>query len=225
MAMGDSALLDPYRGEHVAAKAFCKTQTFAVACRFDGPRDRTIRHPRNYLVHERKALFDLANTNPDTRIDVAIRQHGNSELQLIVGRVAKRFAHIEVTAAGATYIARRAEFPGVVGANNAGRNRAILQRGRVVIELDQARKRCRKILSASRRIAVASRPTSAATPPGITRSIIRRCPQQASAARSTCSRKRPQCVCMIANDASLQMAPISPKWFANRSSSAISARK
>ena len=48
---------------------------------------------------------------------------------------------------------------------------------------------------------------------------------QSSAARNTCSRRTPQCACISENAASLQIAPISPRWFASRSSSAISARR
>ena len=52
---------------------------------------------------------------------------------------------------------------------------------------------------------------SSAVPPGTTASIISRCPKQKSAMRNVRSRRMPQRACMIANDASLQMAPISPK--------------
>ena len=55
-------------------------------------------------------------------------------------------------------------------------------------------------------------------------SIIRRWPKQAFAARSTCSRSRPQLACMMLNEASLHTAPMSPRWLASRSSSAASAR-
>ena len=56
------------------------------------------------------------------------------------------------------------------------------------------------------------------------RSRIRRWPKAASLARNTRSRSTPQWACMSAKAASLQMAPISPRWFARRSSSAMSAR-
>ena len=43
--------------------------------------------------------------------------------------------------------------------------------------------------------------------------------------RAAPSRRIPHCACMIENEASLQTAPMSPKWLASRSSSAISARR
>jgi hypothetical protein len=66
--------------------------------------------------------------------------------------------------------------------------------------------------------------TSTATPPGTMQSIISRCPKQALATRSTCSRRMLQWAWISEKEASLQMAPMSPRWLARRSSSAIRAR-
>ena len=49
-------------------------------------------------------------------------------------------------------------------------------------------------------------------------SIISRWPKQPAAQRSTRSRSMPQCASMMLNDASLQIAPKSPRWLAMRSS-------
>ena len=65
---------------------------------------------------------------------------------------------------------------------------------------------------------------SQAVPPGTMQSIISRWPKATAVARSTRSRRMAQCACIRPNEASLQMAPTSPRWLASRSSSAISAR-
>ena len=131
---------------------------------------------------------------------------------------ARRRAHsagnatrIEVAPGGTADKTAGAELPRQGGVEHAGRDRAILQRGGAVVELDQ-RREARADLAISARIA--STPAarrSAATPPGTTRSIIRRWPKAASAARSTRSRRMPQWACMMAKDASLQIAPMSPR--------------
>ena len=65
-------------------------------------------------------------------------RHG--EFELVVGRVARRLARIETAAAGAADIAAGAELPREFGRHDAGRHGAVLQRGGVVVEFDQARK-------------------------------------------------------------------------------------
>ena len=179
------------------------------------------------LLDQSQALLDLADADPDAGVDVAFGQHRDVEVELVVGRIARRRA------------ARR----------RRGREaRPTIAAGAELLRaVRRARRRCRRCGPAARRCCRRARPArgnarrivaqqrrgsprapgasrSAATPPGTTRSIISRWPKQARAARSTCSRSTPQCACMSAKAASLQMAPMSPRWLASRSSSAISAR-
>src|SRR5581483_576630 len=85
-------------------------------------------------------------------------------------------------------------------------------------------KRPRSSAASTRSTSGPSALSSARTPPGTMQSIIRRCPKQRAAARSTCSRSQPNCAWSMTNEASLHTAPMSPQWLARRSSSAISAR-
>ena len=152
-------------------------------------------------------------------------QHRDLELELVVGRIAGRAARIEGAAGGAPDVAAGGEPAHQLGRDPAGRDRAVLQRGGVVVELDQLREAAADSRSgaAQRRDAVVRRGRRRRRPATI-RSIISRWPKQASAARSTRSRSTPQWACISANAASLQIAPMSPRWLATRSSSAISAR-
>ncbi len=102
--------------------------------------DRAVRQPFENLLDKRKALLDLADADPHARIDIARGQHRHGERKPIVRRVAGRLACIDIAPAGATDIASRAELPGQIGAQDAGRGGAVLQRCGIVIKLDQARK-------------------------------------------------------------------------------------
>ena len=84
-------------------------------------------------------MLDFADADPDAGIDVAGIEHRNDEIEPIVRRIVERFPRIEVAAAGAADIAARAELPGEVGADDPGQGGAVLQRGGVVVELDEAR--------------------------------------------------------------------------------------
>ena len=159
------------------------------------------------------------------RVDVALVQHRHLEVQPVVGRIADRPARVEVAARGAADKAAGAEPARQLGRQDAGADGAVLQRGGLVVELHQrreARAYRRRSAHGCRRHPSESRST--ATPPGTMQSIIRRWPKQAAAQRSTRSRSMPQCASMRLNDASLQIAPKSPRWLAIRSSSAITPR-
>ena len=91
------------------------------------------------LLDQRQALLDLADANPDPRIDVAGVQHRHLEGELVVGRIAGHAARVEGAARGAADITAGAELAHVVRLHDAGGHGAVLQRGGVVVELDQAR--------------------------------------------------------------------------------------
>ncbi len=168
--------------------------------------------PLEDLLDQRQALLDLADADPHPRVDVAVARAPAPRSELVVGRIARGPARIEGAARGAADVAAGAESPRQLGASGCRCRRC-----------DPAARRCcrrarpaRESGAGSRRSARAarrrpSRPRSAATPPGTTRSIISRWPKQASAARSTRSRSTPQWACISAKEASLQMAPMSPK--------------
>ena len=65
---------------------------------------------------------------------------GTSKVELIVGRIARRFAHIEIASAGAPDIAARAELACQLGAQDSSADGAVLQRGGFVVKFDEARK-------------------------------------------------------------------------------------
>ena len=91
------------------------------------------------LVNQRQALLNFANTDPYARIDVAGGKHRHLECEFVIGCVAGRAARIEAASRGAPDIAAGAELAGVRGTQHAGAHRAILQRGGVVVEFNQAR--------------------------------------------------------------------------------------
>ena len=147
----------------------------------------------------------------DAGVDVAFRQHRHAKLNAIVGWISRRLARVESAAAGAPDITAGSELLHEAAMHDASADGAILQRSRIVIKLDKAGNRRRTCLSKSLTDVRKSVRRSAATPPGTTWSIISRCPKQLAAARKTSSRSAPQWACISENEASLQMAPISPK--------------
>ena len=65
---------------------------------------------------------------------------GTVKVKPIVRRVAGHFARIDIASARASDIAGRAELPRQLGAQDACRGGAVLQRRGIVVKLDQARK-------------------------------------------------------------------------------------
>ena len=168
--------------------------------------------PLKHLLDQRQALLDLLDADPDARVDVALRQH----------------RHLEAAAG------RTADSRSTGARRNRGRRRGRhSRRRRSAAPVRPTGCRCRpcgpaatrscrraatsggkraRISSISARIRAApSADRSTATPPGTMQSIIRRWPKQAAAQRSTRSRSMPQCASMMLNDASLQIAPKSPR--------------
>ena len=85
-------------------------------------------------------MLDFADTHPNAGVDIAGREYRNGKVELIVGGITGRFACIEVASAGAPDIAAGAELTCQRGGHNSGPDRAILQRGGVVVKLNEAGK-------------------------------------------------------------------------------------
>ena len=144
------------------------------------------------LIDQPEALLDLADADPDPRIDVAVVAHRRLEFELVIGRVANGLARIEGAARGAADIAAGAEGARERRREIAGGDGAVLKGGGVVVDLDHAREAGRApSRSAHGQLSMPPSPRSSVTPPGTMRSIISLWPKQACAARSVRSRRMP----------------------------------
>src|SRR5436190_5523047 len=86
---------DAQPDEYIAAEAFDQRQTLADLARVrDLGLERSFGELRQNLVDQHETLFDLANAHPDARVDVALLENGDIELQRVVGRIAWRAAHV-----------------------------------------------------------------------------------------------------------------------------------
>jgi hypothetical protein len=139
MTTRDVVAFDPHPCQHIAAESLDKPKTFddLAACTIDGDADRTVRQASQDLVDQREALLDLADADPHARVDIAGLEHRDLEVEPIIGRVGKRLARIEGAAAGASDIAAGAELPRQLAAQNAGSVGAVLQRGGIVVKVDE----------------------------------------------------------------------------------------
>ncbi len=176
-------------------------------------------------VRSEQALLHLADADPDPGVHVAV--------------AAQR--HLEAQAC------RRAHSAGRGGCRNRGprrgrhsrRRRSVRQGpGRAVRSTRSGRaargccrrdptrtgKRARSSLDQPMQGRSPAASRSTLTPPGTIRSRMKRWPKRGLAARSTCSRSTLVWASIIAKAASLQIAPISPRWLASRSSSAMTPR-
>ena len=125
--------------QHVAAEAFDQRQAFAD---FAGGRDiATAIGPsgrRARICSIRPRLCSISRMRIQTRaLTSPSCEHRHVELQRVVGRIAGRAARVEGAARGAADIAAGAELPRELGLEDAGADGAVLQRGGVVVELDQ----------------------------------------------------------------------------------------
>ena len=76
--------VEAHPDQHVAAEAFDQRQAFARlagAALIVAP-DRAVRQPPQDLLDQRQALLDLANADPDARIDIAFVEHRHVEIEL-----------------------------------------------------------------------------------------------------------------------------------------------
>ncbi len=150
---------------------------------------------------------------------------GTSKRRLIIGRIGQVAAAVEVAARGAADIAAGGPLLRPVLADHAGGAGAVLQRRRIVIEphdfgkrrLDLVEHDCRA--PAQRRsLRPRCRPARCGPSSGDDRRRGRPPPARA---RGRCRNGRGS----ARTTASLQIAPISPKWLATRSSSAMTPRR
>ena len=137
---------------------------------------------REHLREQFEALFDLADADPDAGVDVALRQHRHRR------RRARRRAGSPASrrASNSRPEARPTKPPaancrGQLGRQDAGADRAVLQRGGVLVELDQRREIAADRATEPADAAAPPASRSTATPPGTTRSIISRWPKAAPA--------------------------------------------
>src|SRR5262249_38990051 len=139
MTARDLTRFEPQRNQYVAAETFDQRQPFAAAigkldC--DGP----LRQAIEYLLDQSKTLLDLADANPDACVDVPRGENGNCEIERGVWRIAGRSPRVEIATAGASNKSCGTKSPSDRAVEHPRRSGAVLQRGRVVIKLDQPRK-------------------------------------------------------------------------------------
>ena len=174
------AAVEPHPGEDVAAEAF--DERHALRLRALGPAPSTAtrtlarRQAFENLLDHAEALLDLADADPDPRIDVAVLAHRHLEAQAVIGRIGERAPRIEAAARrrgrhGRRQPNRRASAVRAMPV----RDGAVLQRGGVVVELDQRREgRADRCEEQREPHTAPSGARSAPTPPGTMQSIISR---------------------------------------------------
>ena len=187
MAAGDAALrVDAQPGKHVAAETFDQSHPLADLA---GLTERAARcavgQPFDDLLDEAEALLDLADAHPDAGVHIAIFARRHLEAELVVRRIGKHFTRVEAAARGPADISPSTERPRQLRAEITGRHRAVLQRGGVVVDLDELREAVPRRLDQRAQWPIPSAARSQATPPGTTRSIISRWPKQACAVRKS----------------------------------------
>ncbi len=86
MATREAATFESQPHQHVATKRFRYSKTFAhLTSRLDRGPDRACRQTPQDLIYQPEALLDLANAHPDASVDITGIEHGNFEIELIVG--------------------------------------------------------------------------------------------------------------------------------------------
>src|SRR5262252_6292524 len=139
MTARDLTRFEPQRNQHVAAETFDQRQPFAAAIG-ELDCDRPLRQAIEYLLDQSKTLLDLADANPDACVDVPRDENGNCEIERGVWRIAGRSPRVEIATAGASNKSCGTKSPSDRAVEYPRRSGAVLQRGRVVIKLDQPRK-------------------------------------------------------------------------------------
>ncbi len=91
------------------------------------------------LINQPEALLHLANTHPYPSVDITRLEHGNVEIETMIGRIADCLAGVESAAAGTPDIPAGPELPRQLAAQNPGAGGAVLQRGGIVVKLDELR--------------------------------------------------------------------------------------
>src|SRR5690349_22071612 len=102
--------------------------------------ERTSGQAFHKLLDQRETFLHLADANPNARVHIAFLKHGYLEFQISVGCIGDCSSRIEGSARTATNIAAGSELPGQGRREVTGRDRTILERSRIVVNLDQLRK-------------------------------------------------------------------------------------
>src|SRR3954471_3735973 len=112
--------------QHVAAESLHKCNALANAFGIYHAPELFRRHLSDDLFDQGQALFDLADTNPYARIDVAGIEDWHFEGEFIVRRVTQRAPRVKATSRSAPNVAAGAELARVVRPHNAGRDGTVL---------------------------------------------------------------------------------------------------
>src|SRR5581483_1294173 len=111
-----------------------------------GACSRPARQGDKNLIDQSEALLDLADAHPDPGVDVARAGHRDGEIEPVVRRVAGPPAGVDRAAASTADITGRRELARQLSAYNAGRYGTVLQRGGVVVKLDELRETVSNLL-------------------------------------------------------------------------------
>src|SRR6266480_3625118 len=139
MASFDPAIPQAQPNQNVAAKSLDDRQTFprhAFSRLLPVLRmgvERAFAQPIQYLADQRKALFDLAHTDPDARIDVTLIQDRYVKKQTVIRRIGEGPARVEGSAGGAADETSGGILFGQGGFEHAGIDGPVLQRRGVVV--------------------------------------------------------------------------------------------
>src|SRR4051812_37286548 len=102
MASFEAAIAQADPDHPPAAKSLDNRHALArLASMLHSDTRRAFGKPGQYLVDQRKALFNLAHPDPDPRVDVALMKKLNLNAQTVVGGITKRPPGIEDWPGGA----------------------------------------------------------------------------------------------------------------------------
>src|SRR6187551_1955529 len=130
-----SAELEPH--QNATAKGLDDCQALASFRPAERCFDRTTRNCVKNLINERQTLLDLADAEPNARIDVTFIAPRHFERQLVIGCVGKRAPGIEGAAGCTADIPAGAELRRQFRLYDSCCDGPVLQRSRVVVELNQ----------------------------------------------------------------------------------------
>src|SRR4029078_5821221 len=152
--------------QNVAPEGLRNSQALASLRSAHRRLDRTARNYAENLLDERQALLDLKKEEPDSRIDVALPTQRDFERQLVIGCIGKRPPSIERPAGCPADVPAGPELRGQFRFHNPRGDGPILQRCRIVVELNQVRKNAAHRGDQSRSLSKTLRRNIAAEPSG-----------------------------------------------------------
>ena len=135
-----AAAVETQPDKDVTAKALDEGRPFAGAAgdeRIRACSDRPFRQGFEQLANEAHRLLDFENPDPEPGIDVAVAANGDIKRKSVVGGIAGLAAGIEVPARGPPHETACRELDRKLVRKDAGRGRPVLQRGGVVVKLEQ----------------------------------------------------------------------------------------